>query len=45
MAESKHNGKIFPAIIKNKNIIGIQFHPEKSGIKGINFLKKTIFNL
>ena len=44
MAESKHNGKIFPAIIKNKNIIGIQFHPEKSGIKGINFLKKIIFN-
>lgn len=41
-AQSDHNGKKFPAIINNKNITGIQFHPEKSGIKGINILKKII---
>ncbi len=41
-AQSDHNGIKFPAIINNKNITGIQFHPEKSGIKGINILKKII---
>ena len=28
--------------IKSKNIIGCQFHPEKSGQNGLNFLKKII---
>lgn len=41
-AQSDHNGIKFPAIINNKNITGIQFHPEKSGMKGINILKKII---
>ena len=41
-AGSNHNGKIFPAVIENKNIVGIQFHPEKSGHHGIDFLKKYI---
>ena len=31
-----------PAIIKKDNIIGCQFHPEKSGRNGLNFLKKII---
>ena len=31
-----------PVIIKNKNIIGVQFHPEKSQTNGINFFKDFI---
>ena len=42
VASAEHNGSNFPAIIRNKNIIGIQFHPEKSGRDGINFLKKIL---
>ena len=29
-----------PAIIKKENVIGVQFHPEKSGNFGLNFLNK-----
>ncbi len=38
----------FPTIVQNKNIIGIQFHPEKShknGINLINFLLNNIVNV
>lgn len=35
-------GEEIPAIIRNKNIIGIQFHPELSGRIGSNILKHTI---
>jgi glutamine amidotransferase len=31
--------KIVPAIVRNKNVYGIQFHPEKSGETGLNILK------
>ena len=31
-----------PAIVNNKNIFGIQFHPEKSGEMGIELLKELI---
>lgn len=31
--------KNVPAIVRNKNVYGIQFHPEKSGITGLNILK------
>jgi glutamine amidotransferase len=34
--------KRFPAIIKKKNIVGIQFHPEKSQEAGKKFLKSMI---
>ena len=33
-----------PAIVSNKNILGIQFHPEKSGEIGIELLKEVIKN-
>ena len=36
------HGKKFCAIIKNKNIIGVQFHPEKSQHAGIKFLKSFL---
>jgi glutamine amidotransferase len=32
-----------PAIIQKENIIGIQFHPEKSGIVGLEILKNNLF--
>ena len=34
----------YPAAVINTNIIGTQFHPEKSGEVGLNFLKDTIDN-
>ncbi|TDT71462.1 glutamine amidotransferase [Hypnocyclicus thermotrophus] len=35
---TKYNINI-PAIVNNKNIFGMQFHPEKSGTVGLNLLK------
>ena len=34
--------EIFPAIIKYEKVIGVQFHPEKSQISGINLLDSMI---
>lgn len=31
--------KKVPAIVRNNNVYGIQFHPEKSGVTGLNILK------
>ncbi len=42
IATTKYKNLKIPSIIKNKNIIGCQFHPEKSGQNGLNFLKKII---
>jgi len=38
-ATSKHGNKQFCSIVKKDNIFGTQFHPEKSGLMGIEFLK------
>lgn len=40
-----YGGIEYPSIIRKNNIIGIQFHPEKSGVNGLKFyqeLKKLI---
>ena len=42
IATAKYKNVNIPSIIKSKNIIGCQFHPEKSGQNGLNFLKKII---
>lgn len=42
LAESKNNKKNFCSIIHHKNILASQFHPEKSGKVGINFLQKMM---
>ena len=34
-----------PAIIRNDNVAGFQFHPEKSGKNGLKFLENTIDTL
>lgn len=33
---------LFPSVISKKNIYGVQFHPEKSHLQGINLLKNFI---
>jgi glutamine amidotransferase len=38
----KYGRNIIPASIKKNNIYGCQFHPEKSGIDGIQFLKSFL---
>ena len=38
----KYGKNIIPASIKKNNIYGCQFHPEKSGIDGIQFLKSFL---
>lgn len=35
-------GVKIPAIIGDENILGVQFHPEKSGKEGLNFLKSFV---
>lgn len=35
-------GQIFSAIIEYKNFLGVQFHPEKSGIPGQQFIKNFL---
>jgi glutamine amidotransferase len=41
-ATTEIEGKTFCAAIKKDNIIGFQFHPEKSGSKGLDLIKKFI---
>lgn len=38
IADSEYEINI-PAVVKNNNVYGIQFHPEKSGSTGLNILK------
>jgi len=33
---------LFPAVVRNSNIWGIQFHPERSGMDGIKFLNSIL---
>ena len=42
LAYTEYSDIIFPSVIKKNNIIGIQFHPEKSGDIGLNLLKKVL---
>ena len=41
-AYSEEKNFKIPSIIKNKNVIGVQFHPEKSQENGIHFFKKFV---
>lgn len=41
-ASSRHGDFVFPAIVQQGNIVGIQFHPEKSGPKGRRVLQDII---
>lgn len=39
LATTKHGKHSVVSIVSNNNILGIQFHPEKSGVAGIRMLK------
>lgn len=41
-AFSKHNGYKFVASIKDNNVYGVQFHPEKSRLAGIKVLENFV---
>ena len=45
IAKSTYYDIEVPAIVKKDNIIGFQFHPEKSGMNGLKLLKLTINDL
>ena len=40
IAYSNYGGGKVPGIVRKDNVIGMQFHPEKSGETGLNLLKK-----
>jgi glutamine amidotransferase len=42
VAASNFFGKKFLAAARSENLIGVQFHPEKSGTLGLNFLSKFL---
>ena len=39
---SRHDGEEVTAFFTDKNVLGVQFHPERSGPTGLKFLKKAI---
>ena len=42
IAYAKYFDVEIPAIIRRENVIGFQFHPEKSGKNGLNLLKNAL---
>ncbi len=45
LAQYDYGGNKIPSIVGKNNIIGVQFHPEKSGKYGLSFLQHLIQNL
>jgi glutamine amidotransferase len=41
-AKTIYGGQEFLSLIRHENILGVQFHPEKSGKDGLEFLKSFI---
>jgi len=42
---STYGSELIVASVRNKNVCGFQFHPERSGANGLFILKKTILQL
>jgi len=42
IAETHYGGNSFCSVVQKDNIMGCQFHPERSGSKGIEILKKFV---
>lgn len=45
IATASYGGNKITAIVGRDNIFGVQFHPERSGLNGINFLKIFVRHL
>ncbi|HEY8175636.1 MAG TPA: imidazole glycerol phosphate synthase subunit HisH [Gemmatimonadaceae bacterium] len=43
-AWSNHEGEWFPAIVRQANVVGVQFHPEKSSRAGVTFLNSLLWS-
>src|SRR5262249_61459632 len=41
-ATTVHAGVRFPAMIRSRGMVGVQFHPEKSGAPGLAFLAAVL---
>ncbi|HSP20545.1 MAG TPA: imidazole glycerol phosphate synthase subunit HisH [Myxococcaceae bacterium] len=41
-ATTEHAGVTFPAMIRARGLVGVQFHPEKSGAPGLAFLAAVL---
>jgi glutamine amidotransferase len=44
-AWSTHEGDRFPAAVRRGNVIGVQFHPEKSSAPGVAFIREYLHSL
>ncbi len=42
LAETEYGGRRICAVVQNENVLGTQFHPEKSGEVGLRILKQFI---
>lgn len=42
IADCDYNGVRIPAVVRNENIVGCQFHPEKSGPVGLQILSSFL---
>lgn len=42
VAHCKYDGHVLPAIVRRRNIVGCQFHPEKSGEIGLKILRSFL---
>ena len=41
-AWSTHDGDRFPAAVRSGNVVGVQFHPEKSSAAGVRFVEEFL---
>lgn len=41
-AWSTHDGDRFPAAVRSGNVVGVQFHPEKSSAPGVRFIEEFL---
>ena len=42
LAAFEYEGEVYPAVVGDGNLLGCQFHPEKSRDKGLEFLERWI---